>query len=91
VAGYRAEIAGVETHLVPVSLDGGLTWCSEVPATGTYDMRLWVLWAGGEIEASNSPKTYYRSTACRADLNENGAVGLGDVSTVLGLMGGECE
>ncbi len=91
VAGYRVEIAGMEVPVVPVSEDGGLTWCAEVPSTGTYEMRLWALWAGDPIEAENSPKTYYRSLACRADLNENESVDLVDVSTVLGLLGGVCE
>jgi len=88
VAGYRVEIAGMEVVIAPVSEDDGVTWCSEVPATGTYEMRLWVFGTTGDpIEAANSPKTYYRSEVSRADLNDNGAVDMGDLSKLLGLMG----
>ena len=92
VAGYRAEIAGIPIPLVPISTDGGLTWCSEVPASGTYSMKLWVLWPGGEVEADNSGKVYdSRVTACKMNVTETGAVSLSDVSAVLSHLGEVCK
>jgi len=92
IVGYRAEVAGIPILLTPISTDNGLTWCSEIPASGTYSMKLWVLWSGGEVEADNSGKVYdSRATACKMNVTETGAVSLADVSTVLSHLGEACE
>jgi len=97
-SGFALTIAGVRSEATrsdegDYTLDGvqGRRWCAEVPYTGTFEWGVSALWSGGEVPGSNSPRVHYRSTACRMDFNEDGAVGLSDVSSVLGRLGEACR
>jgi len=94
VAYYEVRVAGVLVSVEPepggwIVLDGvaGVHWCAESEAAGTFEWSLWAVGAFGRIAASNNPQTRYASIVRRADINGNGGVDLGDVSSVLRLLG----
>lgn len=98
-AGWALAVAGIPVPIVPVNhgpdvaLDGtvGDRWCAETPAHGVYQWSLAALAEDGtRVEGVNSPLVRWGPPACRADFNGDGGVGMGDVSDVLGLLGGGC-
>jgi len=97
--GFKLNVAGVPvgaiiTSATPDTLDGapGTKYCAEVAHTGTFEWSLAAVAEDGtEVPGSNSPRIHYRSQACLgADVNENGAVDLGDVGDVVSRLGTGC-
>jgi len=99
---WRVEVAGItvpaEVVLMPPDYPRckGLSecYCAELPdLLAPYPVDAVAINAGGETPSSNGPLVIYRSRACRLDVNDDGAVGMGDLSAVLTevVSGSVCE
>jgi hypothetical protein len=96
ITGFVFKVGGVHfpatiTDEGPLEVGGvpGQKWCATAPFTGTYNWTVGAIMGEFGVVESET-QTRYVSVPCRADLNDDGAVGVNDVNAVLALLGQVC-
>jgi len=95
---WELAVAGIPIAISPqnhgpsFAPDGtaGIRWCAAVSAHGLYSWTLVAVKGRTRQPGVNSPLARWGAPACRQDLNGNGAVDLGDISSLLGSIGQAC-